>query len=89
MTVKASRVDPNATAAALAVASFGRLTAILRPGARASGNLLDLYEPECGRYVESRPFPYATDGIAGIPGGIATLILDPIPHVAVLRWITK
>jgi hypothetical protein len=89
MRVRTVRVDPMAAEAALDVTSFGRTTAVLRPGARSREHMLDMYEPECGRYLESRAFPYATDRIAGIPGGIAAIILDPVPHIAILRWIAR
>ena len=89
MKARTRRIDPAARQASAGIASFGGLIGVLKPESKTAPALLDLYRPGCGAYVESRPFPYVARHIAGVGNELAILAMEPVPHIAIVRWVTK
>lgn len=88
--LRVERVDPRANEAATMVAAFENGSAVLRPPA-ATGHprTIDLYAADCGRYLETRPFPFVSRHIAGNGNTLVAIVAEPVPHLALLRWTAK
>jgi hypothetical protein len=89
MKARTRRIDPTARQASAGIAILGGLTVVLKPESKTGPAMLDLYRPECGAYVESRPFPYVSRHIAGVGSELAVLAMEPVPHIAIVRWVKK
>jgi hypothetical protein len=89
MKARTRRIDPAARQASAGIASFGGFTAVLKPESKTGPAVLDLYRAGCGAYVESRPFPYVARHIAGVGSDLAIVAMEPVPHIALVRWVTR
>ncbi|HET9426533.1 MAG TPA: hypothetical protein VFO55_14270 [Gemmatimonadaceae bacterium] len=86
--VRVDRVDPAATEAVLSVARLDSSVAVLREStSRRGARQVDIYASACGRYVETRPFPFVAGRIVGTGNIVVAVVLEPSPHLAVLRWV--
>jgi hypothetical protein len=87
--IRANRVDPRARQAATASAMLGDYLVVKPSIPRGQQRLLDFYGLNCGPYRESRPLPVAATMIAGSNRLLSAVVMDPVPHIVVLRWIRK
>jgi hypothetical protein len=84
--VRASRIDPRAREATIYATSLEGKLAIEPLANRGKPRVIDIYASDCGRYLESRPFPFASGTIAGTRNLLVAMLAEPVPHVVVLRW---
>jgi hypothetical protein len=87
--LRTSRVDPRARQAATSVTVLGANVAVSAPPAPGKARLIDFYSLECGRYLGSRPFPFVASHVAGSGDLLVAMLVEPVPHLAVLRWKPK
>lgn len=86
--VRIDRVDPNAREAALSLATLGSSVLVLRESVtRRGARQVDVYAANCGRYIETRPFPFVAGRIIGNADVVVAIVLEPAPHLAVLKWM--
>lgn len=87
--LRTNRVDPHARQAATRVTMLGGTLFVSAPPAAGHTRLADLYAPNCGRYLGSRPFPFVTSHVAGARDLLVAMLIEPVPHLVVLRWTPK
>jgi hypothetical protein len=87
--VRARRIDPRARQAAVGATVFSSRIAVVSGILNQKQRVLDLYALPCGPYVESRPFPFAFEALAGNDKLLFAMLSEPTPHIAVLRWIPR
>jgi hypothetical protein len=88
--MRVRRVDPKGSEAGYAITVLAGKTAVLRAGRTADGpRVLDLYEPACGRYRESRLLPFETHLLGSQGDSLVAVVSEPVPHVALLRWTPR
>jgi hypothetical protein len=86
--LRTERVDPRAREAATVAASYGK-NIIVVPRRSGKDRIVDVYAGDCGTYVESRPFPFIVSQLAGNARFLIAMIAEPVPHLAVLRWVSR
>ena len=87
--VESLRIDPAATKAALRAAIVGE-NLLIEPSVQISRqHVLDVYARDCGKYIESRPFPYPAIQLAAAGDQLIATLDEPVPHVVVLRWVRR
>lgn len=87
--VRATRVDPRAREATIYATTLEGKIAIEPLTPRGRPRVIDLYAMDCGRYLESRPFPFAAGMLAGTESVLIAMLPEPVPHVVVLRWTPR
>lgn len=82
-----ARIDPNAVAGTLSVASHEKKIFVLFGGLTPErGRLIDVYEVESARYIGSYLLPTVAQEIAVLPdGSIVALRMEPIPSMDIYR----
>jgi hypothetical protein len=87
--LRTSRVDPRARQAATIVTTLGSNLAVSAPGASGKSRVIDLYASDCGRYLGSRPFPLVASHAGGNGDMLVAMLIEPVPHLVVLRWMPR
>lgn len=87
--IRARRMDPKARQAAVGATLFSSRIAVVSGISNQKQRVLDLYALPCGPYVESRPFPFAFEELAGNDNFLFAMVPEPTPHITVLRWVPR
>jgi hypothetical protein len=87
--LRSTRVDPSARAAVFRAALVGDQLLIEPSISSSRSHVLDVYSQPCGKYVESRPFPYPVIQMAGTRTMLIAMMSEPVPHVLILRWASQ
>jgi hypothetical protein len=87
--LRSTRVEPNARPAAIRATLLGPLLLIEPSVKRSHTHVLDAYSGSCGKYLGSRPFPFPATLLAGTHDLLVVMLDEPVPHVAILRWVAK
>jgi hypothetical protein len=84
-----TRADPKAVQASYHAAAVGNQVLVEPSVAITRRHLLDVYDARCGKYVESRPFPFPNTQLAGSRDLLIAVLNEPMPHVVMLRWVPR
>jgi hypothetical protein len=84
-----TRADPRARQGAYHGAALGNQVLVEPSTAITRQHLLDVYGSNCGKYLESRPFPFKNTQLAGSRDLLIAIINEPVPHLVILRWAAR